>query len=117
MSTVTLTADTFKEKTGSGIVFVDFWATWCGPCKMFGPIYEAMSDEHSDIVFGKVDIDAERELADSMQIMSVPTLMVFRDGYLVFSQPGALNKAKLSELIDGVQALDMDKVREQVASA
>jgi len=114
MSTVALTSETFDETIKSGIVFVDFWAAWCGPCRMFGPVFENASQEHPDAVFAKVDIDAEQGLAQSLQIMSVPTLMAFRDGYLVFAQPGALNKGSFSSLIDQVKALDMDKVRSQV---
>lgn len=118
MSTVDLTATTFEETVlGEGIVLVDFWASWCGPCRMFAPIYEEASGKNEDIVFGKVDTEAERELAGAAQITSIPTLMAFRDGILVFSQPGALPAAALEELIQAVRNLDMDDVRSQVEAA
>ena len=116
MGTVTLTADTFDSTVSSeGIVLVDWWASWCGPCRMFAPVFEAAADEHPDIVFGKVDTEAEQSLARSAGIMSIPTLMVFRDGILVFSQPGALPAPALADLIGQVRALDMDEVRAAVA--
>ena len=116
MGTVTLTAETFESAVlQDGIVLVDWWASWCGPCRMFAPVFEAAAEEHPDIVFGKVDTEAEPSLAGSAGIMSIPTLMAFRDGVLVFSQPGALPAAALADLIGQVRALDMDEVRAAVA--
>ncbi len=118
MSTIALNETTFAETVSrDGIVLVDFWAAWCGPCRAFGPVFDAASREHPDIVFGKVDTDAESGLAGSLGIMSIPTLMAFRDGILVFSQPGALPAASLAKLIDAVRGLDMADVRRQVEEA
>jgi thioredoxin 1 len=115
MATVNLTADTFDATvTGDGITLVDWWASWCGPCRMFAPVFEAASEQHTDIVFAKVDTEAERDLAGGAGIMSIPTLMAFRDGILVFSQPGALPAASLEQVIAAVRALDMDDVRRQL---
>jgi thioredoxin 1 len=117
MATVNLTgADFERTVTEHEIVLVDFWASWCGPCRMFAPIYEAASEQHSDIVFGKVDTEAEQQLAAAAQITSIPTLMAFKDGSLVFAQPGALPGAALEQVIAAVRELDMDKARAEAAS-
>ncbi len=116
MATTHLTGETIgRTVQENDIVLVDFWATWCPPCRMFGPIFEAASEKHEGIVFGKVDTDAEQELAGELQITSIPTLMAFRDGIMVFNQPGALPAPALEQVIDAVKALDMDDVRAQIA--
>ncbi|MGB3735240.1 MAG: thioredoxin [Ilumatobacter sp.] len=116
MATTDLKSAEFESTvTGEGIVFVDFWAEWCGPCKSFGPVFEAASDKHDDITFAKIDTEAEQEIAGALEIRSIPTLMVFRDGVQLFSQPGALPGHALDDLIDQVKALDMDEVRAEIA--
>ena len=116
MPTVNLTAETFESTiTGNEIVLVDFWAEWCGPCRMFAPVFEQVSQENPDVVFGKVDTEAERELAAQAGISSIPTLMIFRDGILLFAQPGALPGPALADLISQARALDMDEVRRDLA--
>ena len=111
MTTIALGAANFEETvTGNDIVLVDFWAAWCGPCRQFGPVFEKASEQHPDIVFGKVDTEAEQALAAAAQITSIPTLMAFKGGTLVFSQPGALPAAMLEQLITGVRELDLAEV-------
>ena len=116
MSTIALTEATFEETvTKPGITLVDWWASWCGPCRMFGPVFQAASEKHQDITFGKIDTEDQQGLSGAARITSIPTLMAFRDGILVFSQPGALPAASLEQLIQAVRDLDMDKVRAEVA--
>ncbi|MPZ79183.1 MAG: thioredoxin [Actinophytocola sp.] len=116
MATVELTTENFSEVvTGQGTVLVDFWAAWCGPCRQFAPVFEKAAETHGDIVFGKVDTEAQAELAQAFNIASIPTLMAVRDGVVLYSQPGALPSAALEELIGKVREVDMDEVREAIA--
>ena len=116
MSTIALTEDTFEDAvTRPGITLVDWWASWCGPCRMFAPVFQAASEQHPDITFGKIDTEDQPGLSAAARIRSIPTLMAFRDGILVFSQPGALPAAALEQVIQAVRDLDMDEVRGQLA--
>ena len=118
MSTVELTQDSFESTiAGDGIVIVDWWASWCGPCMAFAPVYESVSSRHPDIVFAKVDTEAEMDLSAAAQIQSIPTLMIFRDGILVLRQSGALPEDALEDILGQARGLDMDQVRAAVAEA
>lgn len=117
MATISVGEKEFEKLiTDSSIVFVDFWAEWCGPCKMFGPVFEAASEKHPDVVFAKVDTEVEQSLAGAAGITSIPTLMAFRDGILLFRQPGALPAPSLEELIGAIKAADMEEIKKEIAS-
>jgi len=117
VATIDITAKNFEETIEKNdIVIVDFWAEWCGPCKSFSPIYEDVSEKHQDIVFGKIDTEAEQELGGHFQIRSIPTLMIFREQVVLFSQPGMMNAEQLEEVIEKVKGIDMKKVHEEIAS-
>jgi thioredoxin 1 len=116
MATVALTTDKFKDTIEKpGIVLIDWWADWCGPCRAFAPIYEKVSDDNPDVTFAKIDTDKEEQLAAAFGIRSIPTLMIFRDGVPLFAQPGALPQSDLEELVRKVRALDMEEVRRALA--
>lgn len=116
MATIEITLDTIEQTIqDNDIVILDFWASWCGPCRSFAPTFEAASEKHADIVFGKIDTEDQQELAGSLQIRSIPTLMVFRDQILLYREAGALPPAALEDLIQQVRALDMDEVRDKIA--
>lgn len=116
MSTIDVTEDTFEQTvTGEGLVFVDAWASWCGPCRQFAPVYEQVSEKHPDVTFAKLDTEANQQVAAALEIQAIPTLMAFRDGIMVFRNAGALPAPVLEDLVSQVEALDMDDVRRQLA--
>lgn len=118
MATIEITAENLVDTIESNdTLFIDFWADWCGPCKMFGPVYEGVSDKHGDVVFGKLDTEAHGEIAAALEISSIPTLMAFRGGVLVYREAGAMNARSFEQLVDAVKALDIEDLRKQAAEA
>jgi thioredoxin 1 len=117
MACVAITKDNFEQTVeNNSMVIIDFWASWCGPCRAFAPVFEAASENHTDVVFGKIDTEAEQELAAKAEINSIPMVMVFRENILIYRQPGALNPAALEDLLEKVKEIDMDAVRAEMAS-
>ena len=118
MSTTNITSSQFEETVlGDGIVLVDFWAEWCGPCKSFAPVYETVSERYPDITFAKVDTEPEQQISGQLGIRSIPTIMAFRDGIQIFSQPGAMGERDLTELVTQIEKLDMDEIRKEIEAA
>ncbi|MBT6446719.1 MAG: thioredoxin [Acidimicrobiaceae bacterium] len=118
MSTTNITSSQFEETVlGDGIVLVDFWAEWCGPCKSFAPVYETVSERYPDITFAKVDTEQEQQISGQLGIRSIPTIMAFRDGIQIFSQPGAMGERDLTELVTQIEKLDMDEIRKEIEAA
>jgi len=118
MSTTNITSSQFEETVlGDGIVLVDFWAEWCGPCKSFAPVYETVSKRYPDITFAKVDTEQEQQISGQLGIRSIPTIMAFRDGIQIFSQPGAMGERDLTELVTQIEKLDMDEIRKEIEAA